>query len=135
MIAFIERLTQNFIIKFREYFLWSETVPSAQRMKSYKKLFFCQNYAIFWEKMVHAVIERYFPLFLQWFEDFLITDSPFKIQPQIYKGDPRPRILPPHWWHPSQASNYGSSFVLCMFYACLSSPSDRSKCWWNITVW
>ena len=47
LIAFIKRLTQTFIPKFSEIFLWRETAPSAHEMKSYKKLFFSQNYAIF----------------------------------------------------------------------------------------
>ena len=48
-------------------------------MKSYKKLFFCLNYEIFWGKMIHADIERYFSSFLKWFKDFFfIADCPFK---------------------------------------------------------
>ena len=62
--------TKNFLPKFREIFQWRETAPSTHRMKTCKKLFFCQSYAIFWDKMIHAVIERYLSLFLKWFEDF-----------------------------------------------------------------
>ena len=47
---FYWRETQNFILKFREIFLWWETVLSVQGMKSDEKLFFCQIYAIFWGK-------------------------------------------------------------------------------------
>ena len=45
--CFIERKTQNFILKFREIFLWKETVLKAHRMKSHEKPFFCQIYVIF----------------------------------------------------------------------------------------
>ena len=37
----------------------------AHEMKSDEKPFFCQIYAIFWGKMVHVVIDRYFSLFLK----------------------------------------------------------------------
>ena len=63
--CFIERETQNFILKFREIFPWRETVLRAHGMKSDEKPFFCQIYAIFWGKMVHVVIDRYFSLFLK----------------------------------------------------------------------
>ena len=39
-------------------------------IKSYEKLFFCQIYASFWEKIEHVVIDRYFSLFLKVFKDF-----------------------------------------------------------------
>ena len=42
--------TQNYFLKFKEIFQWRETALSANRMKSYEKPFFCQNYAIFLEK-------------------------------------------------------------------------------------
>ena len=61
--CFIKRETQNFILKFREIFPWRETVLRAHGMKFDEKLFFCQTYAIFEEKMVHAVIDRYFLYF------------------------------------------------------------------------
>ena len=52
-------------------------------MKSDEKLFFCQIYEFFKDKMAHVVIDRYFSLYLKVFEDFsspeAITDSPFKI--------------------------------------------------------
>ena len=44
--CFIERETQNFILKFREIFLWRETVLRAHGMKSNEKPFFCQIYVI-----------------------------------------------------------------------------------------
>ena len=37
--CFIERETQNFILKFREIFLWRETVLSPHGMKSVEKPF------------------------------------------------------------------------------------------------
>ena len=43
----------------------------AQGMKFEEKLCFCQIYAIFWEKMVHVVIEDHFSLFLKGFKIFL----------------------------------------------------------------
>ena len=45
--CFIDRETRNFILKFREIFLWRETVLGAYGMKSDEKPFFCQIYAIF----------------------------------------------------------------------------------------
>ena len=79
--CFIERETQNFIHKFREIFLWRETVLRAQGMKSDEKLFFCQIYAICWEKIVHVLIDMYFFFISERFEDLsypeAITDSPF----------------------------------------------------------
>ena len=42
----VERETQNFILKFREIFLWRETVLRAQGMKSDEMPFFCPIYAI-----------------------------------------------------------------------------------------
>ena len=44
--CFIEGETQNFILKFREVFLWRETMLRVHGMKSDEKLFFCQIYAI-----------------------------------------------------------------------------------------
>ena len=69
---FIARETQNFILKIRGIFPWREIVLRAHEMKSYadEKPFFCQIYAIFFRKMVHVVIDWYFPLFLKGFEDF-----------------------------------------------------------------
>ena len=81
--CFIERGIQNFILKFREIFLWRNTVLRAHGMKSDEKPFFCQIYAIFCHfegKMVHVVIDRYFSLFLKGFKIFLITDCPFKFK-------------------------------------------------------
>ena len=62
---FIERETRNVILKFREIFLGRETVLSTHGIKSDENPFFCQVYAMFWEKMVHVVIDRYFSLFLK----------------------------------------------------------------------
>ena len=79
--CFIEREHQNFILKFREIFLWRETVLRAHRMKSDEKPFFCQIYGIVWGKMVLVVIDRHFSLFLKGLMIFLkkaITDSTFK---------------------------------------------------------
>ena len=45
--CFIERETQNFIVKFREIFPWREKVHMARGMKSDEKMFLCQIYAIF----------------------------------------------------------------------------------------
>ena len=45
--SFIERETQNFILKFREIFPWRKTVLRAHVMKSDEKPFFCQIYVIF----------------------------------------------------------------------------------------
>ena len=57
--CFIERETQNIILKFRENFPWRETVLRAHGMKSDEKPFFCQIYMQFFEeKMVHVVIDR-----------------------------------------------------------------------------
>ena len=67
----MERETQNFILKFREIFLWRETVLSAHGMKPDKKPFFCQIYGIFKENMVHVVIEGYLSLFLKGLKIFL----------------------------------------------------------------
>ena len=67
---FIERETQNFIIKFREIFPWRETVLMAHGMKSDEKTFLCQIDESYEKKMVHGVIPRYFSLFLKGFEDF-----------------------------------------------------------------
>ena len=63
----IEGETRNFVLKFREIFLWRETLLRAHGMKSDEKPFF----AIFWGKMVHFVIDRYFSLFLKGLEIFL----------------------------------------------------------------
>ena len=69
--CFIERETQNSILRFREIFLWKETVLSAHGIKSDEKLFFCQIYAIFWAKTVCVVIDRYYSLFLKGLKIFL----------------------------------------------------------------
>ena len=69
--CFIERETQNSILKFREIFLWRETVLSAHGMKSDEKSVFCQIYAIFGGKMVHVVIDRCFSLLLKGLKIFL----------------------------------------------------------------
>ena len=66
--CYIKGGTQNFILKFRDIFPWRETAPRAHGMKSDEKLFFCQIYGTFWEKMVLVVIKRYF--FWGGFEDF-----------------------------------------------------------------
>ena len=71
LMSFIERETQNFIPKFREIFLWRELVLSTHRMKSDEKTFFCRISEIFWRKMVHVVIDRYFSLFLKGLKIFL----------------------------------------------------------------
>ena len=67
----IERETQSFILKFREIFRQRETVLRAHGMKSDEKPFFCQIYTIVWRKMVHVVIDRYFPVFLKGLKIFL----------------------------------------------------------------
>ena len=61
--------------------------PVPMEWNPMKSCFFCQNFVIFWDKMVHVVIERYFSLFLKWFEIFLITDSPFKYIQTNMMGD------------------------------------------------
>ena len=90
--CYIERDTHNLILKFREIFPWRETVLRAHGMKSDEKLFFCQiyaflsyfilfylfiNYLFFLRKMVHVVIDRYFPLYLKGLN--AVTDSPFNL--------------------------------------------------------
>ena len=57
-------------------------------MKSYEKPFFVKIMRFFWSKMVHFVIEKYFSLFVKWFEDliFLIADSLFNIARRIKKS-------------------------------------------------
>ena len=56
--------------------------------KIWWKTVFCQIYAIFGEKMVNVVIDRYFTVFLKGFEDFslakAITDSHFKRHRDYY---------------------------------------------------
>ena len=68
--CFIERETQNFYLKFREIFLWRETLLRAYRIRFNEKPFFCQIYAIFWGKIVHVVIDRYFVFISERFKDF-----------------------------------------------------------------
>ena len=65
--CFIERETQNFKLKFREIFLWRETILRAHGMKSDEKPIFCQIYATVRGKTVglYVVIDRYFSLFLK----------------------------------------------------------------------
>ena len=46
LIYFIERETQNVVLKFREIFRWKETVLRAHGTKSVEKSFFCQIYVI-----------------------------------------------------------------------------------------
>ena len=58
--CFIDRETQNFILKLRKIFPWRETVLRAHGMKSDERPFFCQIYAIFVWEMIHIVIDRYF---------------------------------------------------------------------------
>ena len=60
--VFIERETHNFILKFREMFPWRETGFRANGMRSDENQFFCQIYAILWEKkkIVHFVIHIIF---------------------------------------------------------------------------
>ena len=69
--CFIERETQNVILKFRDIFLWRETVLKAHGKKSDEKLFFCQIYAIVWWKMVHVVIDSIFLYFWKVWRFFL----------------------------------------------------------------
>ena len=69
--AFIERITHNFILKFREIFPRREAVLSAHWMKSDENQFFCQIYAVFKEKSIHSVIYMYFSLFLKGLKIFL----------------------------------------------------------------
>ena len=59
---FIERDTQNVVLKFREILPWRETSLGAHGMKSDEKSFLCQISAIFKEKIVHIVVDRYFSL-------------------------------------------------------------------------
>ena len=70
---FIERETQNYVLKFREFFPWRETVLGAHGVKSDEKPFFCQIFKFigFLGKMVHVVIDRYFSLFLKGLKIFL----------------------------------------------------------------
>ena len=81
--CFIERETQNVILKLREIFLWRETVLRTHGMKSDEKLFFCQIYVVVLGKTVLVVIDRYFSLFLKGLKIFsqpeAITDSPFNL--------------------------------------------------------
>ena len=81
--CFIERETQNVILKLREIFLWRETVLRTHVMKSDEKLFFCQIYVVVLGKTVLVVIDRYFSLFLKGLKIFsqpeAITDSPFNL--------------------------------------------------------
>ena len=65
--CFIERETENLILKFREIFLQRETVLRGHGMKSDEKLFFCQ---IFWRNMVHVIIDKYFSVFLKGWKIF-----------------------------------------------------------------
>ena len=69
--CFTERKTWNFILKFREIFLWRETVLRAHGMESDEKPFFCQINAFAWGKMVHVVIDTYFSLFQKGLKIFL----------------------------------------------------------------
>ena len=69
--CFIERETHDFILKLMEIFPWRETVLSVHGIKSDKNPFFCQMYATFLIKMVHVVIDRYFPLFSKGLKSFL----------------------------------------------------------------
>ena len=67
--CFIEKESQNFILKSREIFPWRETVLRAHGMKSDKKLFFCRIYAIFWEKwlwlkVLFSISEGFWRFFL-----------------------------------------------------------------------
>ena len=67
--CFIEKETQNFILKFTEVFLWTKTVLRAHGMASDEKPFFSQIYLIFWGKDETCC---------EWQVFFLITDSHFK---------------------------------------------------------
>ena len=69
--CFIERETQTVILKFRGIFLWRETMVKAHGMKSDKKPFLCQIYAIVWWKIVYVVMDRYFSLFVKGLKIFL----------------------------------------------------------------
>ena len=68
--CFIEKETHNFILKFGGSFP-IERNSAWGRMKSEEKPFFCKIYVIFWQKMVHVVIDRYFSWFVKGFEIFL----------------------------------------------------------------
>ena len=46
-VCFTERKIQNFIVKFRENFIWRETVLSAHRMKSDENPVFLSNLSDF----------------------------------------------------------------------------------------
>ena len=65
----LKEKTENLTIKFKEIFPWTETMLMAHRIKSDKKPFSVKS-MYFLRKMVHVVIERYFPLYLKGFEDF-----------------------------------------------------------------
>ena len=62
LIAFIERLTRNYILTFTEIFLWKETALSAHKMESYEKLCILLSKVFFFsvEKNGNVVIEKYF---------------------------------------------------------------------------
>ena len=68
--CFVERETQNFILKLREIFTWRETVPRAHGVKSDGKTVLLSNLCNFLRYMKHVVIDRYFSLFLKGFEEF-----------------------------------------------------------------
>ena len=63
--CFIERETQNFILKFKEIFLWRETVLGAHGMKSDEKLFLSN--LCDWQ------------VFLYFWKPEAITDSPLNL--------------------------------------------------------
>ena len=91
--CFIERETQNFILKFREIFLWRETVLSAHGMKSDECRFSVRFVWFSWEKMVLVVIDRYFTLFLKGLKillnprlSLIVPLSLFIVCPKFAKG-------------------------------------------------
>ena len=74
--CFIERETQNFILKFREIFPWRETVLRAHGMKSDEKPVFLSNLWDFLRKNGNVVIDRYFSLFLKGWRFLLSYGKP-----------------------------------------------------------
>ena len=87
--CFIERETQNCILKFREIFPWKEPALMSAEWNLMKSHFSVKYMQFFWEKLLHVAIDRYFSLFLKGFEGFpqpkVITDSPFKVHSTIHK--------------------------------------------------
>ena len=69
--CFIERKTHNFFLKFREIFPCRETVFRVHGMKSDKKPFFFQIYAIFWRNNGACCDWQVFFFISEGFYDFL----------------------------------------------------------------